>query len=69
MTKNMGGADRGIRILIAVVIGVLYFMGKLSGTLAIVLEVVAIAFLLTSFIGWCPLYSPFKISTRKQSQG
>ena len=69
MTKNMGGADRGIRFLIAVVIGILYFMGKLSGTLAIVLEVVAIAFLLTSFIGWCPLYSPFKISTRKQSGG
>lgn len=67
MTKNMGSADRGIRILIAVAIAVLYFMGKLSGTLAIVLEIVAIAFLLTSFVGWCPVYVPFKLSTRKRS--
>jgi len=67
MTKNMGTADRVIRFLIAVVIGLLYFTGKISGTLAIVLEIVAVAFLVTSLVGWCPSYVPFRLSTRKQS--
>ena len=63
MTKNMGTADRAIRILIAVAIAVLYFTHMISGTLAIVLEIVAIAFLVTSLVGWCPSYVPFGIST------
>lgn len=67
MTKNMGTADRAIRILIAVAIGILYFTGKISGALAIVLGIVAIAFLVTSFVGSCPSYVPFGLSTRKPS--
>ena len=67
MTKNMGTADRLIRTLIAVAVAVLYFTGKISGTVAIVLGIVAVAFLVTSFIGWCPSYLPFGLSTRKQS--
>jgi hypothetical protein len=63
----MGTADRVIRTLIAVAIAVLYFMGKISGTVAIVLGIVAVAFLVSSFIGWCPSYLPFGLSTRKQS--
>lgn len=65
MTKNMGAADRGIRILIALVIAALYFTGRISGTLAIVLGIVAVAFFLTSLVGWCPSYLPFGLSTRK----
>lgn len=65
MKKNMGGADRIIRLIIAAIIAVLYFTGQISGTLAIILGIVAIAFLVTSLIGWCPLYVPFKISTCK----
>ncbi len=65
MKKNMGTADRVIRTLIAIGIGVLYFTGHISGTLAAVLGVVAVAFLVTSFIGSCPAYGPLKISTRK----
>ncbi|HEU5262575.1 MAG TPA: DUF2892 domain-containing protein [Gemmatimonadales bacterium] len=65
MTKNMGTADRVIRILIALAVCVLYFTGKISGTLAILLGIVAIAFLVTSLVGWCPSYVPFKLSTRK----
>jgi Protein of unknown function (DUF2892) len=67
MTKNMGTADRVIRTAIAVAVAVLYFTGKISGTLAIVLGIVAIAFIVTSFVGWCPSYVPFGLSTRKQS--
>ena len=56
MKSNMGTADRIIRILIAVTIGVLYQQGIISGTLAIVFSIVAIVFLLTSIMSFCPLY-------------
>ncbi len=65
MKKNMAIADRIIRIIIAAVVAYLYFTGTLTGTLGIVLIVLAAIFLLTSFIGSCPLYSVFGISTCK----
>jgi hypothetical protein len=63
MKKNMGTADKSIRLIIAVIIGVLYYMGTISGTLGIILLVVAGVFVLTSFISFCPLYAPFGMST------
>ena len=69
MTKNMGTADRVIRLLAVVAIIVLYFLGAIGGTLAIVLGIVAVAFFVTSLIGWCPSYMPFGLSTRKSSGG
>ena len=69
MVKNMGTADRAIRIVIALAIAALYFTHKISGTLAIVLEIVAIAFIVTSLVGWCPSYLLFGISTRKPPAG
>jgi hypothetical protein len=64
MKANMGNTDKIIRILAAILIGVLYFMQLISGTLAIVLLVVAGAFILTSFMSFCPMYLPFGLSTR-----
>lgn len=71
MKKNMGTTDKLIRILIAVVIAILYFTNTISGTLAIVLGVLAIIFVLTSLISFCPLYAPFGINTcaKKQNNG
>lgn len=66
MNLNMGVVDRIIRILIAIVIGVLYFTNRISGTLAIVLAVVAIVFLITGCSGRCPAYIPFGLSTSKK---
>jgi len=63
MKANMGKIDRIIRILVAVVIGILYFANIIEGTLAIVLLVVGGVFLLTSMVSFCPLYTLFKIST------
>lgn len=60
----MGSADRIIRLVIAVVVTVLYFTDVVSGTLGIVLMILAGVFLLTSFISFCPLYLPFGLSTR-----
>jgi len=63
MKKNMGTADRVIRTVIAVVIAVLYFTGVIGGTLALILGIIAVIFLLTSLVAWCPGYLPFGIST------
>ena len=66
MKKNMGNLDRLIRTLLALLVGVLYYMGTISGTTAIILGVIAVVFLLTSLISTCPLYMPFGLSTRKK---
>lgn len=63
MKKNMGTADRIIRLIVAAVMATLYFTGTVSGTLGIVLLVFAGVFVATSFISFCPLYAPFGIST------
>lgn len=68
MKKNMGVADRIIRTILAIVVVFLYFTDQITGTAAIVLGILAIIFLLTSFVGFCPLYVPFKLSTRKKEQ-
>lgn len=63
MKKNMGTADRIIRAIIAAVIGGLYVTNILTGTVGIVLLVLAGVFVLTSFISFCPLYAPFGLNT------
>lgn len=68
MKKNMGGMDRTVRIIVALVIGVLTFAGVLHGTLAIVLLVFAVVFLLTSFVSFCPVYTLLGISTCKTKE-
>lgn len=67
MKQNMGSMDRIIRILVAVVVAVLYFTDQISGLAAIILGLFAVIFLLTSAMGFCPLYLPFKLSTKKSS--
>jgi hypothetical protein len=66
MKKNMGTIDKAVRILIAVVIGILFFANVISGTLGIVLVALAVIFVLTSLISFCPLYLPFGLSTNKK---
>ncbi|MFC1650152.1 DUF2892 domain-containing protein [Candidatus Latescibacterota bacterium] len=67
MKKNMGTIDRAIRILLAIVVAVLYVAGAITGLAAVILGIFAVIFLLTSSVSFCPLYLPFKISTRKKS--
>ena len=66
MKANMGTTDKVIRILIALIIGVLYYTGIISGTTALVLGIFAVIFVLTSLISFCPLYLPLGISTCKK---
>ena len=65
MKTNIGTLDRVIRTVIALAIAALYFTGRISGTVAVVLGIFAVVFLVTSFVGWCPGYMPFGLSTRK----
>ena len=64
----MGSTDKAIRFLIAISIGFLYFTNTISGTIAIVLGVLALVFILTSFISFCPLYTLFGINTNKEKK-
>ena len=66
MKQNMGYLDRALRIIAAAVIGILYFTGQIDGTLGIVLGVIAVVFLLTTLLAFCPLYVPLRLSTLKK---
>jgi hypothetical protein len=68
MKANMGSTDKAIRIVAAVIIGLLYAFGAIEGTLAIILGVFVVIFVLTSLVSFCPLYVPFGISTCKSKQ-
>jgi len=68
MKKNMGIIDRIVRVILAVTVAVLFFTGQITGILAVVLGIIALIFVVTSAIGFCPLYAPFKISTIKKKQ-
>jgi hypothetical protein len=64
MKKNMGLTDKTIRGTFAAIIAILYLTDIISGTLALILGGLALVFLITSFISFCPLYLPFGINTR-----
>ncbi len=63
MTKNVGSADRIVRILLAVVLGLLVVNGSVEGTLAWILGIVAVVLLLTGATSSCPAYRLLKFST------
>jgi hypothetical protein len=63
MKKNIGTADRIIRVIIAAIVAILFFTDVLTGTLGIVLLVMAVVFVITSFINFCPLYTMFGLNT------
>ena len=65
MKQNMSSADRTIRAVVAVVLAALIYFNVLTGTAALVLGIVAGIFVLTALIGFCPLYTIFKFSTKK----
>ena len=66
MKKNMGSTDKIIRLIVALILATLSYMGVVTGTVGIVFYAVAIVFALTSMISFCPLYVPFGISTCKK---
>ena len=63
MKKNMGSADRIIRVMLAAVFGYLYFSGLVTGVFGLILVILGGVFVLTSLIGFCPLYTVLGLST------
>jgi hypothetical protein len=68
MKANMGTVDRGLRVVVALVVGYLFYSGLLSGILGTVLMVFAVIFLLTSLVSFCPLYTFMGIKTNKEDE-
>jgi len=68
MKKNVNSVDKVVRILLAVVLGVLIFTNQVVGILAIIFGVLAVVLLLTSFLSFCPIYALLNISTLKKSE-
>jgi hypothetical protein len=66
MTKNMGITDRIVRTVLGLAVIVLVLLGKITGMTAIILCILAVVFLVTSSISFCPLYVPLKIFTTKK---
>ena len=66
MKKNMGSYDKLIRLLAAIVLIILYYRGVLTGTIGIVVLIVALILTLTSLMGFCPLYTLFGLNTCKK---
>ncbi len=69
MKKNMSVADRTIRVILAIVIGGLYYTGQITGTAAAILGVIAVIFLATAGVGICLVYKILGISTLKETPG
>jgi len=69
MKRNMGIADRIIRLALVALVVVLYFTNQLSLVASVILGILALAFLVTSLVGTCPLYLPFGLSTRRKPAG
>ena len=67
MKKNLGSADRIIRLLLAVVMTTLFFTNTITGTLGLVLMILSGIFFLTSLMSFCPLYAIFGLSTCKRA--
>jgi len=59
----MGSTDRIIRITLAIVFAALYFTGTVTGILGIVAIILAVVFIVTSLVSFCPLYTLIGINT------
>jgi hypothetical protein len=65
MKRNIGSADKAIRVILAFLFATFYFTNVVTGLWGIVLLIVAIVLLLTAIINFCPLWALFGINTTK----
>ncbi|NLJ44363.1 MAG: DUF2892 domain-containing protein [Bacteroidales bacterium] len=68
MKKNVGTIDKTIRLALAALAVVLYFLGAVKGTLALVVLIIAIILVVTSLVSFCPLYTLFGWNTDKKKE-
>lgn len=65
MKPNMGSTDRIVRVVVAVIFAALYLTGIVRGTIGVILLILAVVFVLTSVVRFCPLYLPLGMNTNK----
>jgi hypothetical protein len=65
MKENLGSVERILRVFVALVVAILYFTNQISGIAAIILGVIAAAFILTSSVSFCPIYAALGLSAKK----
>lgn len=63
MKPNMGTVDRILRVVLAAIFAYLYFSGTVTGALGLILVILGAVFILTSAIGFCPLYKLVGLNT------
>ena len=68
MKKNVGSADRIIRLILAALVAVLYFTNIITGTLALIFSAVAAIFVLTSFVSFCPIYAALGLNSLQKKK-
>jgi Protein of unknown function (DUF2892) len=68
MKKNMGKLDRALRVIVAIVFGVLYFTGKVEGAMGMTMLALGVVFLLTNLVSFCPLYVPLGMDTTEKEK-
>jgi hypothetical protein len=66
MKKNVGSIDKGIRILVALILVVLYFTNVISGTLGIIILALSAVFVITSLLSFCPIWKVLGLNTMKK---
>ncbi|MDE3741645.1 YgaP family membrane protein [Maribacter polysaccharolyticus] len=66
--KNMGRTDKLIRVIIAIIVAVLVYFEVVTDTMAYVLLPIAAIFVLTSLVGFCPLYGIFGVNTCRKKK-
>lgn len=68
MVKNLGGADRIVRIVVAIGLAILIYVGTLDDTAAIVAGVIAAYLLITGLLASCLIYKMIGVDTSIQEQ-
>jgi hypothetical protein len=68
MVKNIGQIDRGLRVVVGLLLVLLIVKGSITGAVAIIAGVFAAVFIITSSLGTCPLYILLRISTNKNHE-
>lgn len=63
MLKNVGGVDRGIRIIAGIVLLGMGLLHIVTGTWVLVAYIVGAVALLTGIVRFCPAWSIFGINT------
>ncbi|MBX2893682.1 MAG: DUF2892 domain-containing protein [Saprospiraceae bacterium] len=63
MKKNMGSLDKTIRLIAAALFAVLFFTNVVGGMVGYVLLALGGIFVLTSLVGFCPIYAIVGLNT------